>query len=112
MSTQRILSTAVPATAGNLAITELQYDPLADAGATTAPDDDAQNFEYIELRNIGTQSINLAGVQFTQGVTFNFSSGNVLFLNPGQSVVVVSNLQAFEDRYGTDPWLRASMTAT
>ena len=41
-------------------------------------------------------------MQFTQGVTFNFSNGNVRFLNPGQSVVVVSNLQAFEDRYGTN----------
>ena len=70
------LSDSVPAAAGNLAITELQYDPLPDAGATTAPDDDAQNFEYIELRNIGTQSIDLFGVQFTQGVTFDFSTSS------------------------------------
>ena len=98
---QAILSNSAPAAAGNLAITELQYDPFPDAGATTAPDNDAQNFEYIELRNIGGQSIDLSGVQFTAGIDFDFSNGSVLFLNPGQSVVLVSNLQAFEDRYGT-----------
>ncbi len=99
------LSDSVQATAGNLAITELQYDPIADTGpdGDTAPFNDAQNFEYIELRDIGSQSIDLEGVQFIQGVTFDFSNGSVRFLNPGQSIVIVSNLQAFEERYGTNP---------
>ena len=96
-----VLSASVPAAAGNLAITELQYNPIAQAGATTAPFNDSENYEFIEMRNIGTQSIDLTGVQFTIGVTFNFSSGDVRFLDPGQSVVVVSNLLAFEKRYGS-----------
>ena len=106
------LSASVPAAAGNLAITELQYDPIAEAGATTAPYDDKENFEYIELRNIGTQSIDLSGVNFTSGVTFEFSSGDVRFLNPGQSVVIVSNLLAFEDRYGTNILVAGAYTGS
>ena len=96
------LSASVPAAAGNLAITELQYDPIAQAGATTAPYNNKENFEFIEFRNIGTQSIDLSGVNFTSGVTFNFSSGTVRFLDPGESVVIVSNLLAFEERYGSN----------
>jgi hypothetical protein len=96
-----VLSDAVPAAAGNLAITELQYDPAADPNATMPPFDNNDNYEFIELRNIGNKTIDLTGVKFTNGVTFDFTTGDVRFLAPGQSVVVVSNLQAFDARYDT-----------
>jgi VCBS repeat-containing protein len=95
------LSTAVAAAAGNLAVTEVHYHPAAMPGATTPPLDDPENFEFIELRNIGPETIDLTGVQFTVGITFAFSAGDVIFLAPGQSIVVVSERTAFEARYGT-----------
>jgi hypothetical protein len=93
---------AVAANADNLAITEVHYNPAAFPGASSPPLNDAQNFEFIELRNIGVQTIRLTGVEFTEGITFDFSTGGVPYLAPGQSVVVVSNLIAFEARYGTE----------
>ncbi|MGA2245783.1 MAG: lamin tail domain-containing protein [Verrucomicrobiota bacterium] len=47
---------------GNVAINELMYDPIS------GNDDD----QYIELYNQGTNPVNLAGWQFTSGVTFTF----------------------------------------
>src|SRR6202012_3201826 len=47
---------------GNVAINELMYDPIS------GNDDD----QYIELYNQGTNAINLAGWQFTGGVTYTF----------------------------------------
>ena len=95
-------SGAVPATAGNLAITEIHYNPLAEPGTPAAPFNDKQNFEFIELRNVGSQTVTLSDVSFTAGIAFNFSAGTVPFLEPGQSVVVVKNRAAFELRYGTN----------
>jgi hypothetical protein len=91
--------TAVPATADNLAVTEIMYHPPAASGSEPAIDKD--EFEFIELQNISDEAINLSGVQFTNGVGFNFSDGNVLWLAAGQCVVVVRSPAAFQARYGT-----------
>ena len=47
---------------GDIVINELMYDPIS------GNDDD----QYIELYNKGTNTVNLAGWQFTAGVTFTF----------------------------------------
>jgi len=52
---------------GDIVINELMYDPFS------GNDDD----QYIELYNKGTNTINLAGWQFTAGVTFTFPSVNL-----------------------------------
>ncbi|MHB1034612.1 MAG: lamin tail domain-containing protein [Pirellulales bacterium] len=81
-----------------LRITEIMYNPAAPpVGSTYLPDD----FEFIELKNVGAQTINLNGVQFTQGITFNFSGSAVTSLTPGQFVLVVKNQTAFATRYNT-----------
>ncbi|MGE5607793.1 MAG: CotH kinase family protein, partial [Bacillota bacterium] len=79
-----------------LRITEIMYNP-PDASGSHAPDN--EEFEYIELQNISTtQSLNLNGIGFAEGVDFTF--GDVT-LQPGQYVLVVKNRSAFESRYGT-----------
>ncbi|MCB1756559.1 MAG: lamin tail domain-containing protein, partial [Gammaproteobacteria bacterium] len=78
--------TAEAAILASLRITEIMYNPAA--GSDT---------EFIELRNIGAQSINLAGVQFSNGIAFQFPDIN---LGPGQYIVVVENQAAFEAVYG------------
>lgn len=77
---------AVGPVAENLRITELMYHP-ADP-----------NTEFIELENIGTESINLNLVRFTNGVDFTFPS---LELAAGQYTLVVQNVAEFSACYGS-----------
>jgi hypothetical protein len=81
----------------HLRITELMYNPSPLNGNTN----DAQEFEYVELRNISTtDTISLAGVRFINGISFDFTGSAVSSLAPGARVLVVKNLAAFTARYG------------
>lgn len=79
-----------------LRITELMYNPSPFAGSGY----DAQEFEYIELKNIGSSTISLAGVRFTNGVYFDFSNSSVQTVGAGQTLLIVKNFEAFVQRYG------------
>ena len=91
-----------------LRITELNYNPHAAnpvAGMGELPADNDQ-FEFLELRNIGSEPIDLGGVTLVetgdqgdrQGITFTFAPEQML--GPGAFVVIVSDRAAFESRYG------------
>jgi len=82
---------AVGPVAESLRISELMYHPADDGN----PDD--PNTEYIELTNIGTETINLNLVRFTDGIDFVFSA---VELAPGDYTVVVKDVTAFEAGYG------------
>ena len=84
-------------TLNNLRITEVMYDP-ADPPANDSTDND--EFEFIELQNIGDETIDLSSVSFIDGITFDFNNGSVTSLGPGEFVLVVRNQAAFESRYG------------
>jgi hypothetical protein len=77
----------------NLRITEMMYHPFSPNDASDP------NEEYIELTNIGAETINLNLVSFTNGVDFTFPD---IGLAPGGYTVVVENRNAFEVRYGLD----------
>lgn len=81
---------AVGPVAENLRITEIMYHPQAptDAGEP--------NEEFIELTNIGDETINLNLVRFTNGIDFTFPN---LELAPGQYIVVVQDREVFVARY-------------
>ena len=80
-----------------LRITEIMYHPPAPATATYG----AQDFEYIELRNISTNvSLNLNGIRFTNGVDFSFAGSAITNLGPGARCLVVKSNAAFASRYG------------
>ncbi|MDA7894883.1 CotH kinase family protein [Akkermansiaceae bacterium] len=91
----------IPASAENLVISEFHYRP-ADASAIelAAGFTDRDDFEFIELMNRGSQTINLNGVKFVDGVTFDFSTAEIRSLDSGARVLIVKNLAAFEERYG------------
>ena len=76
--------------AESLRITELMYHPQD----TNDPED--PNEEYIELQNIGAETINLNQVRFTNGIDFTFGDTD---LDPGEYVVVVAKQSAFEAKY-------------
>ena len=84
----------------DLRITEVMYNP-ADADVSKGElDVDSDEFEFIELKNIGGDVLDLTYVSFVQGITFNFYGSSVTSLGPGQFVLVVRNKAAFESRYG------------
>jgi len=74
----------------NLRITEIMYNP----GDYNEPND--PNTEYIELTNIGSETINLNLVKFTNGVDFTFSD---MELAPGGFVLIVKDESAFLGKY-------------
>ncbi|MBN2592508.1 MAG: CotH kinase family protein, partial [Sedimentisphaerales bacterium] len=73
--------------AQNLRIGEMMYNPRGSSE------------EFIELKNIGAETINLNLVSFTNGIDFTFPS---IDLAPGEYIVVVQDRNAFEDRYGSN----------
>jgi len=73
----------------SLRITELMYKPKA---ASSAGD-----YEFIELRNIGSSTLDLSGVRFTNGIDYTFASGTTLAA--GAYIVVCKSQTAFLSRY-------------
>ena len=69
-----------------LRISEIMYEPRG-----------GKPYEFIELRNTGPVVLDLTGLRFTDGISFTFPP---LSLAPGEEVVVVGDLAAFESRYG------------
>ena len=78
-----------------LRITELMYHP-AQAG-----DYNEEEYEFIELHNIGTSPLLLEGIKLTNGINYAFTSGGRSSLPPGGYIVIVKNLAAFSQRYQT-----------
>ncbi len=83
---------------GDLRVTEIMFNPAPPSSSEVAAGfDDADLFEFVELRNTGATPLDLAGVVFLEGVNFAFGPG---VLAPGARTVVVNDLAAFEERYG------------
>lgn len=70
-----------------LRISEIHYHPAF------APD-----AEFIELKNVGSETLQLNLVRFTNGIDFTFPS---FALGPGEYTVLVADPVAFESFYGT-----------
>ncbi len=91
------------AAAGDIAVSEINYNPLAPTAAELAaiPSVMADDFEWIELRNVGTRKVNLFEVKFADGQPATELKLAPLSLSPGEFALVVKNRAAFEARYGT-----------
>jgi hypothetical protein len=95
--------------AGALRISELHYHPANPTEVEKkAGFVDADDFEFMELVNIGSQTIRLSETSLTkvdvdgnkEGVNFDFSTGEITELAPGERLLVVENPEAFALRYG------------
>lgn len=71
--------------------TEIMYHPGSHGTV------DADEFEFVELKNTSTNVLDLSGVHFTSGIDFAFTNGATV--NPGAFVVLVSNPGAFSSYY-------------
>ncbi len=86
--------------AGDLQITELNYNPhpaLPQFGER--PVEDPDEFEFLEVTNVGDQPLNLDGYRFTAGIEFVFDRQ---FLNAGERLVIVKDKGVFKTRFGED----------
>ncbi len=81
----------------NLRITEIMYNPPE---VNTGDSTDNDEFEFVELKNIGDETIDLTFVSFTDGITFDFGISRIKSLLPGEFVLVVKDEAAFISRYG------------
>jgi len=81
----------------NLRVTELMYNPADPPPGNPADNDD---FEFVELKNIGDEVIDLSYVSFVDGISFDFNEGSITSLGPGEFVLVVKDRAAFVSRYG------------
>ncbi len=92
--TEATFRTGTPPT---LLITEIMYNPPAftPPGFTTPVDGD--EFEFIELKNIGSAPVNLYNLRLTAGIDFTFPPGATI--PAGGFVVVAKNPARFALKY-------------
>jgi hypothetical protein len=81
-------------TAG-LKLTEIHYHP---ADLDTISDNE---YEFLELKNIGTTPIDLSLVYFIAGITYTFPMGTII--EPDHFIVLASNRDEFNNRYSFMP---------
>ena len=98
--TVNVSTTANNPVENSLRIVEINYNPYPPTASelsivATLDNDD---FEFVQVENIGTQPINTQRVSFGNGVTFRFADDS---LAPGERGIVVRDQSAFELRYGT-----------
>src|SRR5437660_8289548 len=80
-----------PQDLSKLALTEIMYNPPA-FGSYIGND-----LEFLEFKNVATNSLDLSGLTFSAGITFTFS--NATFLPPGQFFVLARDAAAFASKY-------------
>ncbi len=90
----------IPASQSDLRISEIHFNPAdPTASEILAGFTDNDDFEFLELFNPSTTgTINLSGLQLSDGMTFDFGDTNLL---PGERAVVVEDIDAFVARYGS-----------
>jgi hypothetical protein len=81
----------------DLRVTELMAHP---GPVPSSSPYDSEAFEFVELKNIGDEVLDITSVSFTKGIAFDFTNSAVTVLPPGDYVLVVKDRQAFESRYG------------
>ena len=80
----------------DIKVTEIQYHPQ-EQGAI-----DDSEFEFIEIKNTGTSTLDLGGVQFVNGIGYKFPSETAL--RPGAFIVLAGNSDSFYNTYGFYPF--------
>lgn len=74
-----------------LLITELMYHPV------DSPPVDGDEYEFLEIKNVGSETVSLDGMRFTSGITYAFPpSGSIA---PGARLVLAKSAARFAERY-------------
>jgi len=80
-----------------LHITEINYHPHEPIGSELLVSANAEDYEFVELQNLGSSALNLSGAKFITGITGTLPSQS---LAAGARAVLVKNSAAFTARYG------------
>ncbi len=75
----------------HLVVSEIMYNPPMFDGVK------GDEYEFLELHNIGQQALDLSGLTFTAGISFTFTNGTVL--GPGQYFLLGRNATALAAKY-------------
>ena len=90
--------------AADILVTELYYNPTSPTAdeLATLPDlnDNGRDFQFIEIYNRDSETVDLDSFQISQGVDFIFPAEEIA---PGEYAVVVRNTSAFRLRFGDGP---------
>ena len=77
------------------------YNPSGPSAAEIdAGFDDGDDFEFLRIENTGNMTIDLSDVRFTSGISYDFSSSQIITISPQGIAILVSNLDAFRFRFG------------
>lgn len=80
-----------------IVVTEINYSPARTPGSLT---NDAGRFEFLELMNAGTQTVDMQGMRFTGGIEFTFPTNAASRLAPGARIVLSRDSAGLFSRYG------------
>ena len=80
---------------GDIRLTEIHYHPLDSAGM------DNDSLEFLELKNVGPETINLGALRFTDGIDYDFPGDAEV--QAGGFYVIASNKNCFARLYGFSP---------
>ncbi|MGL1885022.1 MAG: lamin tail domain-containing protein [Reichenbachiella sp.] len=78
----------------DLKITEIHYHPKVEDG------ENSEDFEFIEFKNIGNETLDLTGLEISDGVVYEFVNDQIL---PGEFLILSSSSVSFTERYGFEP---------
>ncbi len=96
-SALRELLILMPDDKSNLKITEIHYHPEENI------DPNCDDYEFLELKNIGDSPINLSACHFgDSGIYYTFPENTIL--NGGEFIVLVSDISKFYQRYNFRPF--------
>jgi len=79
-----------------LKVTEIHYHPIDMENTNDS------ELEFIEIKNVGKETLNLNGLNFFRGITYTFPDGTEIL--SGEYLVLASNSIEFEKRYGFQPF--------
>ena len=104
---QAFFTTAPDATPADIVISEVHYHPLDPTVAELGidPTFNQDDFEFVEVMNIGADTVDLGGAAFVllpvgdhlEGIEYTFPLGTLIA--PDERLVVVANSSAFAARY-------------
>jgi len=83
-----------------IVITEIHYNPL-DVVFLDGTTLDGDFGEFLEIKNTGTETVDLSGYSFSNGLTFQFPAGTTI--EAGKFKVLAFDEAGFESRYGFKP---------
>ena len=85
----RLFAVFEPSGLPSIAISEIHYHPSAPQG------EDDDDYEFVELLNLGDERVDISGYHFTNGISFTFPQGS--HMDQGEYIVVAKKRETYAD---------------